>query len=111
VIFGSNADLPEPLQRFRHPDLQMVARDAAPVIAFPADGVDVDLGLASGASLPLNIKIRNGVPPFTFFANGAPFGRSAFARQTSWTPDGPGYVTLSVVDAEGRSDLVKVFVE
>ena len=111
VIFGSNADLPEPLKRFRHPDLQMVARDAAPIIAFPADGVDVDLGLASGATLPLSIKIRNGVPPFTFFANGAPFGRSAFARQTSWTPDGPGYVTLSVVDAEGRSDLVKVFVE
>ncbi|MGN6488730.1 MAG: penicillin-binding transpeptidase domain-containing protein, partial [Devosia sp.] len=111
VMFGSNADLPEPLRRFRHPDQQMVARDAAPVIAFPADGVDVDLGLASGATLPLNIKIRNGVPPFTFFANGAPFGRSAFARQTSWTPDGPGYVTLSVVDAEGRSDLVKVFVE
>ena len=111
VIFGSNADLPEPLRRFRHPDQQMVARDAAPVIAFPADGVDVDLGLAAGATLPLNIKIRNGVPPFTFFANGAPFGRSAFARQTSWTPDGPGYVTLSVVDAEGRSDLVKVFIE
>jgi penicillin-binding protein 1C len=111
VIFGSNADLPEPLKRFRHPDQQMVARDAAPIIAFPADGVDVDLGLAAGATLPLNIKIRNGVPPFTFFANGAPFGRSAFARQTSWTPDGPGYVTLSVVDAEGRSDLVKVFVE
>ena len=111
VILAANAELPEPLQRFRHPDLQMVARDAAPIIAFPADGVDVDLGLASGATLPLNIKIRNGVPPFTFFANGAPFGRSAFARQTSWTPDGPGYVTLSVVDAKGRSDLVKVFVE
>lgn len=111
VIFGSNADLPEPLKRFRHPDQQMVARDAAPVIAFPADGVDVDLGLASGEASPLNIKIRNGVPPFTFFANGAPFGRSAFARQATWTPDGPGYVTLSVVDATGRSDLVKVFVE
>ncbi len=111
TLFGTNADLPQPLKRFRHPDLQMVARDAAPVIAFPADGVDVDLGLASGARLPLNIKIRNGVPPFTFFANGAPFGRSAFARQTSWTPDGPGYVTLSVVDSGGRSDVVKVFVE
>ena len=46
----------------------VVARDAAPIIAFPADGVDVDLGLASGATLPLSIKIRNGVPPFTFFA-------------------------------------------
>jgi penicillin-binding protein 1C len=50
------------------------------------------------------------VPPFTFFANGAPFGRSNFARQ-KLAPDGPGYVTLSVVDAEGRSDMATVFLE
>ena len=48
------------------------------------------------------------MPPFTFFANGAPFGRTSFARQDNWTPDGPGYVTLSVVDAQGRGDSVKV---
>jgi penicillin-binding protein 1C len=89
----------------------MVARDPAPEIAFPGDGVDVDLGVAAGDAAPLVIKVRNGAPPFTFFANGAPFGRSAFARQDSWQPDGPGYVTLSVVDSEGRSDSVKVFVE
>jgi penicillin-binding protein 1C len=111
VLFASNAELPEPLQRFRHPDDDVVARNAAPEIAFPLDGVDVDLGLASGATAPLVVKVRNGEPPFTFFANGAPFGRSAFARQSSWSPDGPGYVTLSVVDAAGRSDLVTVFLE
>jgi penicillin-binding protein 1C len=103
--------LPGPLRRFRNPDDNKVASDPAPEIAFPADGVAVDLGLASGADLPLIVKVRNGVPPFTFFANGAPFGRSAFARQDSWKPDGPGYVTLSVVDSEGRSDFVKVFVD
>ena len=27
----------------------------------------------------------------------------------SWNPDGPGFVTLSVVDAEGRGDTVTVF--
>ncbi|HEY4199175.1 MAG TPA: penicillin-binding protein 1C [Devosiaceae bacterium] len=111
VIFGTNAQLPEPLRRFRHPDDDKVARDAAPEIAYPANGVDVDLGLAAGADAPLTIKVRNGVPPFTFFANGAPFGRSAFARQEDWKPDGPGYVTLSVVDSEGRSDSVKVFLD
>jgi penicillin-binding protein 1C len=111
VLFASNSELPLPLRRFRHPDDDVVARDAAPEIAFPGDGVDVDLGLKSGADLPLIVKVRNGVPPFTFFANGAPFGRSAFARQNSWKPDGPGYVTLSVVDAEGRSDVVKVFLD
>jgi penicillin-binding protein 1C len=111
AILASNAELPLPLQRFRHPDEDRVVRDASPEISFPSDGVDVDLGLASGDLTPLIVKVRNGVPPFTFFANGAPFGQSAFARQESWMPDGPGYVTLSVVDAEGRSDAVKVFLE
>lgn len=111
AILAANPDLPEPLRRFRHPDDNMVKRDAAPEIAFPGDGVDVDLGLRSGSVLPLIVKVRNGVPPFTFFANGAPFGRSAFARQSSWTPDGPGFVTLSVVDSAGRSDAVTVFLD
>lgn len=111
AISASTAELPVPLRRFRHPVSGRVTRDAAPEIAFPADGVAVDLGLAAGASSDLVLKVRNGSPPFTFLANGAPFGRSAFAHQTRWRPDGPGYVTLSVVDAAGRSDNVTVFVE
>ncbi|HVX80736.1 MAG TPA: penicillin-binding protein 1C [Devosiaceae bacterium] len=111
VLKATNASLPAPLKRFRNPDDNIVATDPAPEIAFPADGVDVDLGVASGADLPLTLKIRNGRPPFTFFANGAPFGRSAFARQGTWKPDGPGFVTLSVLDSEGRSASVKVFVD
>ena len=111
VLFATNNELPDPLKRFRHPSEDKVARDAAPEISFPADGVDVDLGLKEGSERPLIVKVRNGAPPFTFFANGAPFGRSAFARQDSWTPDGPGFVTISVVDSEGRSDNVKVFLD
>lgn len=109
AILASNSTLPAPLKRFRHPNENRVAREAAPEIAFPGDGIDIDLGLMAGGSAPLIVKVRNGVPPFTFFANGAPFDQSAFARQSSWTPDGPGAVTLSVVDAKGRSDLVHVF--
>ena len=111
VIFASNSELPAPLKRFRHPNDQMVAKEAAPEIAFPADGVDVDLGVNAGDASPLIMKIRNGVPPFTFFANGAPIGQSAFNRSETWMPDGPGYVTLSVVDSKGRSDKVKVFID
>ncbi|MET3924879.1 penicillin-binding protein 1C [Devosia sp. 2618] len=109
AIFASNTELPMPLRRFRHPNESIVARQAAPQIAFPTDGVDLDLGLASGYGAPLTVKVRNGVPPFTYFANGAPIGRPDFARQSAWAPDGPGYVTLSVVDAEGRGDTVTVF--
>ena len=111
ALVAGNAELPAPLRRFRHPDQKRIARNAAPEIAFPANGVAVDLGLGAGDPADLVLKVRNGVPPFTFLANGAPFGRSAFAHQTRWTPDGPGYVTLSVIDAAGRSDNVTVFVE
>ncbi len=111
AIVALNSDLPSPLRRFRHPDEQKVKRDPAPEISFPADGTEVDLGIAAGSESPLIMKIRNGKPPFTFFANGAPIGRTAFARQNAWKPDGPGYVELSVVDARGRSDKVKVFLE
>ncbi len=108
VILAANAQLPAPLRHFRHPDAALVARSPAPEITFPANGVEVDLGLDAGEEGRLTVKVRNGVPPFTYFVNGAPFARSDFARQTSLTPDGPGFLTLSVVDARGQSDMVKV---
>ena len=42
-----------------------------PEIAYPQDGVMVDLGIKAGDPSPLVIKIRNGAPPFTFFVNGS----------------------------------------
>src|SRR5690606_22330748 len=109
ALIASNTELPDPLRRFRHPNAGLVARQPAPEIAFPVDGVDVDLGFSAGDASPLMVRIRTGVPPFTFLANGAPFGRSAFARESFWEPDGPGYVTLSVVDSTGQGDSVTVF--
>jgi penicillin-binding protein 1C len=111
AIVAGNSQLPGPLRRFRSADDLRDARNAAPEIAYPLDGVDVDLGIAGGGTRPLTVKVRNGAPPYTFFANGAPIGQTAFARQESWVPVGPGFVTLWVVDSEGRSDAVKVRLE
>jgi len=112
VLQATTGKLPPPLQRFRHPRQQIAARDAEPEIAFPRDGVRVDLGLdADDAAMPLAIRIRYGKPPFVWFVNGAPVARSKFERTTTWTPDGAGFVTISVVDAAGRSDRVTVFLQ
>ena len=40
-----------------------------------------------------------------------PIARTPFARSETWQPDGPGFVTLSVVDRDGKSDRVTVRVE
>ena len=111
ALIATTAALPAPLRRFRHPDETVVERDTSPEIAFPQDGVAVDLGIRAGDPAPLVIKVRNGAPPFTFFANGMPIGREPFDRAETWMPDGPGFVTLSVVDSSGRADRVTVFVE
>ena len=104
--------LPEPLRRFRHPKANRSQEDTQPEIAFPPKGVRVDLGIMDKSGpMPLAIKVRNGAPPFVWFVNGTPIGRSPFSRATSWMPDGPGFVTISVLDSAGKSDRITVFVQ
>ncbi len=111
VIVATTAALPAPLRHFHDPGPpEIVARDH-PVIAYPQDGVAVDLGIADGDATPLTIKVRDGALPLTFFANGVPIGRSPFARAETWRPDGAGFVTLSVVDRNGNADRVTVRVQ
>jgi len=111
IVAANTADLPAPLRHFRDPGQPTVIDRDEPQIAYPQDGVMVDLGIKDGDPAPLVIKVRNGAPPFTYFVNGAPIAQTPFARSETWQPDGPGFVTLSVVDKDGRSDRVTVFVE
>jgi len=107
----SNAELPPPLQRLRGARAAVAARDAGPEIAYPPAGAHVDLGFRAGSPQPLALKVRNGKGPFTWLADGAPVAQEPWARQFSYFPKGTGFVTLSVIDGEGRADRVTVFVE
>ena len=112
LMASSTAALPLPLRSFRGPgEATFEQKKDDPEIAYPLDGVAVDLGIAGGEPSPLTIKVRNGAPPFTWFVNGAPIARTPFARSETWQPDGAGFVTLSVVDRDGKSDRVTVRVE
>jgi len=111
VLIASTAELPPPLRRVRN--VQDAKGLPGPEIAFPPDGARVELGMSADASaeVALFLKVRNGSPPFVWFANGAPVRREAFARATRWVPDGPGYATLSVVDSRGLSSRVSVYLD
>ncbi|MFC3132675.1 hypothetical protein ACFOHM_06835 [Microbaculum marinum] len=86
--------------------------DPAPAIVYPPDGarvaVDTD---GSGRPRPLVVKLDGGRPPFQWFANGAPIDTSQRRRDARWQPDGAGFSTVSVVDADGRAASVTVFLE
>ncbi|MBZ4023671.1 penicillin-binding protein 1C [Rhodobacter sp. TJ_12] len=94
-----NARLPQPLQRFRPRDAAFAETVmGAPEVTFPPDGAEVET-----AGQGLVVKLRGGEPPFTWLANGAPLLVGTRARETVLNLSGPGYVSLTVLDAQGRA--------
>ena len=88
--------LPSPLRRFRG-DRQAEAVQ----IAFPPQGAVLSVGARD-----LVVKLRGGTPPFTVLADGRPVALRLYRRETVLPPPGPGFVTLSVIDALGTSGRV-----
>lgn len=103
TLLVANAELPQPLQRFRSRLAVFEAEADAPAVSFPPDGAEVEL-LAAG----LKVKVAGGTAPFTWLADGVPVVVGLDAREAMLAMPGAGFVTLSVIDAEGRSDRVQV---
>lgn len=103
TLLLANAELPQPLQRFRSRLAVFEGAADAPAVAFPPDGAEVEL-LAAG----LKVKVAGGTAPFTWLADGVPVVVGLDAREAMLAMPGAGFVTLSVIDAEGRSDRVQV---
>ena len=106
-------ELPVTLARFTAGDelIATTPTEPPPQIVFPPEGARVDLGAASGKAMPLALKIQGGRAPFRWLANGKAMTVVERRRVASWTPDGAGASTLTVIDAAGRAASVSVFVE
>jgi penicillin-binding protein 1C len=98
TLLVSNPQLPRPLQRFRPRDAVFAAAPDDPAVAFPPDGSEVEL-LPSG----LKVSVRGGTAPFTWLLDGTPVAVATREREAMLPSPGTGFVTLSVIDAEGRS--------
>jgi len=99
----TTAELPAPLRRFR-PRAGTLPEADAPVLAFPPHGAEVDTGGAA-----LMVRVERGTAPFTWLADGVPVALAEPRREAFLEVDGPGFVTLSVIDAEGRAARASVF--
>ena len=49
----------------------------------------------------VTLRAAGGRRPLTFLVDGAPIPHEAARRETSWTPDGPGFYRLTILDADG----------
>lgn len=103
TLLVSNAELPQPLQHFRSRNAAFEVAADAPAVAFPKDGSELE-ALPEG----LLLRVRGGQGPFTWLVDGAPVAIAERGREVMVPPPGPGFVTLSVIDAGGRSARVKV---
>lgn len=122
VLQMANSALPLPLKEARVRPLETGGSPAAAQadgmqagqkssglrIAYPPDGAEVELGLASDRAAALVVKLQGGRGPYAWFANGRPVGSGQFMTSLVWQPDGPGDSVISVVDADGRSDRIGV---
>lgn len=106
TLLVSAALLPQPLRRFRGRNALFESQDGAPKLAFPPNGARLPVGDAG-----LVVKLRDGRPPFTVLANGAPVLTGNRNREVALHGIGKGFVTLSVIDAKGRSDQVSIRVD
>ncbi len=97
TLLVANAQLPLPLQRFRSRAAAFAAADA-PKLTFPPDGAVLE-PLAAG----LKVRVEGGTAPFSWLVDGLPAVTGLGQRETLLPLSARGFVTLSVIDAEGRS--------
>ncbi len=57
---------------------------------------------------PIPLRVMGGRRPIGFLVDGAPLASRAVARATNWLPSSPGFYTVSVIDADGLTDRVRV---
>lgn len=99
----SNAQLPAHLRQFGS---RVVETEDSPKLAFPPDGASL---VAMAGGIP--VRVERGRAPFSWFVNGEPVVLLTHEREARIRVDGPGFLTLSVLDAEGRGDRVQIEVQ
>jgi penicillin-binding protein 1C len=110
AIFATNARLPLPLQRFRPGGVLPSEGTEPPLkIVFPPNGARLELAATPGQPAePIMLKIAGGTQPLSVLVNGVPLAGGADRRRVFFSPDGPGFVRLTVTDAKGAADSVVV---
>jgi penicillin-binding protein 1C len=107
VLIGSNGALPPPLRHFQPGRLAGDTARPPLHIVFPPDGARLDLTSTDGQPDPVAIKVSGATAPLTVFVNGAPV-RQTIGGGLFFTPGGPGFSRVTVVDGSGASDSVVV---
>ncbi len=94
-----------PAPRAAAPDdapAEPVAADRSVTLLFPAPGATLS------ADGPVPLRAAGGRRPLLFLVDGDPVPSRPASRTASWTPEGPGFYTVTVQDADGTQARAQV---
>ena len=80
----------------------LMSGPAPPRIVYPPAGATIDVAQEEGKPLPIALEVSGGKPPYRWMVDGVPLPVPPIGAVMSWTPDGPGFARLSVMDADSR---------
>ena len=102
TLIATNGELPAPLRHFRPRGTLLEMQSQAPIISFPPDGAMLE------AQGPVIVRVREGTAPYTWLVNGRPAIIASHEREAPLDLQAPGFFTLSVIDARGRSARTRI---
>lgn len=108
VLTARTAQLPPPLRRFSGRHVAGAARAADLRIVFPPNGAALALQSGETDIDPVAIKVVGGTAPLNILVDGMPLQSVRGADTVFFSPQGPGFVQLTVTDALGAADSVTV---
>ncbi len=109
IVRQTTADLPPTLRRFADSREEMSVgsyRTQPLAIAFPPDKSEIEANPSDGEAII--VKAEGGMLPLTWLVDGLPISSDPTRRETTLEGTGRGFIKLSVIDANGRTDRVTV---
>lgn len=73
-------------------------------IAYPRDGAEIE----RPADRPIALRAKGGRRPLVWLVDGRPVPAPPHRRDADWRPDGAGFATVTVIDADGLSAQARV---
>ncbi len=105
TLMVATSALPIPLQRFGG-KAAGDERTGGPDLVFPPDNARL-----SGVDDGFVVKLAGGEPPYSVLLNGAPVLTGTFQREIMVQSPGSGFSTVVLIDANGRSDRVRLRID
>jgi penicillin-binding protein 1C len=111
-VILSGGVLPASLRYFSLQPEQQTSRLSTKLsVSFPMTGTRVVLNKQGRRFEDLPLVAEGGRRPLRWLVNGAPVASSRLHRQTAWTPDGEGFVRITVMDAIGQVANAHVWIQ